>query len=337
MKLSDFDYQLPKELIAQYPLPKREEARLLVLDRASGKITHRIFKDITEYFRAGDLLVLNDTKVLRCRLKGNRSSGGKVEVFLLKPKEGLIFEAMIKPARIRVGEKIIFPNSSITCTLTARNEVSFLAQSPEEVYALGVIPLPPYIKREAEEMDAEYYQTVYARAGGSVASPTAGLHFTPELLARIQQAKTDIAFVTLHVGHATFKPVSSEDITQHQMGREFFIVSPETLKKLCKFPPMPTSRLAREGERIFAVGTTSCRTLETWALGRNEGYTDLFIYPGYKFQMVDCLLTNFHLPKTTLFMLVCAFCGETLAKKAYAEAVKEKYRFYSYGDAMLVI
>jgi S-adenosylmethionine:tRNA ribosyltransferase-isomerase len=341
MKLSDFDYQLPKELIAQYPLPKREEARLLVLDRASGKITHRIFKDITEYFKAGDFLVLNDTKVLRCRLKGNRSSGGKVEVFLLKPKEGLIFEAMIKPARIRVGEKIIFPNSSITCTLTARNEVSFLAQSPEEVYALGVIPLPPYIKREAEEMDAEYYQTVYARAGGSVASPTAGLHFTPELLTQIQQAKTDIAYVTLHVGHATFKPVSAEDITQHQMGREFFTISLGTAKKLREFREERAGASATgawpQGRRVFAVGTTSCRTLETWALGKNEGYTDLFIYPGYKFQMVDCLLTNFHLPKTTLFMLVCAFSGETLAKKAYAEAIKEKYRFYSYGDAMLII
>lgn len=330
MKLSDFDYQLPKELIAQYPLPGRDSARLLVLDRNSGKITHKIFKDITEYLKKDDLLVLNDTKVLSCRLKGKRISGGKVEVFLLKHKGGLVFEAMIKPARIKTGEKIIFPESSVTCILTARNEVSFETQSAEEIYNLGVIPLPPYIKREAEEMDKEYYQTVYARESGSVASPTAGLHFTPELLTRIRKAGTDIAYVTLHVGHATFKPVSAEDITLHQMGQEFFTIRPETREKLSRFKQECPGR-------VIAVGTTSCRTLETYASGKTEGSTDLFIYPGYKFGIVDALLTNFHLPKTTLFMLVCAFCTEELAKKAYAEAIKEKYRFYSYGDAMLIL
>jgi S-adenosylmethionine:tRNA ribosyltransferase-isomerase len=331
MKLSDFDYHLPKELIAQYPLPERDSARLLVVDRASNKIEHKIFKDIAGYFKKDDLLVLNDTKVLNCRLKGKRKSGGKVEVFLLKHEGGLVFEAMIKPARIRVGEKIVFPGSAITCALTARSEVKFDARSEEEVYGLGVIPLPPYIKREAEEQDAEYYQTVYARENGSVASPTAGLHFTPELLTRIQQAGTEIAYVTLHVGHATFKPVSAEDITQHKMGLEFFTISPETRKKISGFKP------GGQG-RIIAVGTTSCRTLETYAgSGQPEGSTDLFIYPGYEFRLVNGLLTNFHLPKTTLFMLVCAFCGENLAKKAYAEAIKEEYRFYSYGDAMLII
>jgi S-adenosylmethionine:tRNA ribosyltransferase-isomerase len=331
MKLSDFDYHLPKELIAQYPLPERDAARLLVVDRVSNKIEHKIFKDIPGYLRKDDLLVLNDTKVTNCRLKGKRKSGGKVEVFLLKHKGGLIFEAMIKPARIKTGEKIIFPNSAITCSLIARNEVKFDAQSEEEVYGLGVIPLPPYIKREAEEQDSQYYQTVYARENGSVASPTAGLHFTPELLNRIRQAGTEIAYVTLHVGHATFKPVSAEDITQHKMGLEFFTISPETQKELSRF------KQGGQG-RVIAVGTTSCRTLETYAgFGQTEGSTDLFIYPGYKFRLVSGLLTNFHLPKTTLFMLVCAFCGEELAKKAYAEAIKEKYRFYSYGDAMLII
>ncbi|MCX5708392.1 MAG: tRNA preQ1(34) S-adenosylmethionine ribosyltransferase-isomerase QueA [Candidatus Omnitrophica bacterium] len=330
MKLSDFDYHLSKELIAQYPLLERDSARLLVVDRASGKIEHKIFKDIAGYLKKDDLLVLNDTKVRKCRLKGKRKSGGKVEVFLLKHKGGLIFEAMIKPARIKTGEKIIFPGSAITCALIARNVVKFDARSEEEVYGLGVIPLPPYIKREAEEQDSQYYQTVYARENGSVASPTAGLHFTPELLTRIQQAGTEVAYVTLHVGHATFKPVSADDITQHKMGLEFFTISPETQKKLFGFKKKGLGR-------VIAVGTTSCRTLETYAAGQTEGSTELFIYPGYKFRMVNGLLTNFHLPKTTLFMLVCAFCGEELAKKAYALAIKEKYRFYSYGDAMLII
>jgi S-adenosylmethionine:tRNA ribosyltransferase-isomerase len=329
MKLSDFDYHLPKELIAQYPLPERDSARLLVLDRGTGKIEHEIFKDIIGYLKKDDLLVLNDTKVLPCRLKGKRISGGKVEVFLLKPQEGLVFEAMIKPARLRVGEKIIFPGSSITAEIIGRNEVKFNAKSLEDVYGLGVIPLPPYIKREAEEQDSRYYQTVYARKNGSVASPTAGLHFTPELLTRIQQAGTEIAYVTLHVGHATFKPVSSEDITQHKMGVELFEVNPGAREAL--------KRHQDNSGRILAVGTTSCRTLETYAAGRTEGSTDIFIYPGYKFRLVNGLLTNFHLPKTTLFMLVCAFCGEQLAQKAYAEAIKEKYRFYSYGDAMLIL
>ena len=330
MKLSSFDYQLPKELIAQHPLSERDLARLLVVDRATGKIEHKIFKDITGYLKKDDLLVLNDTKVLPCRLKGKRKSGGKVEVFLLKPKEGLVFEAMIKPARLRVNEKIIFPGSSIVAEIIGRNEVKFSAGSLEEVYSLGVMPLPPYIKREAEEQDSQYYQTVYARENGSVASPTAGLHFTPELLTQIQQAGTEIAYVTLHVGHATFKPVSCEDVTRHKMGLEFFTISPETQKKLSGFEPGGPGR-------VIAVGTTSCRTLETYAVGQTQGSTDLFIYPGYKFRLVDGLLTNFHLPKTTLFMLVCAFCGEELAKKAYTEAIKEKYRFYSYGDAMLII
>ncbi len=334
MNLSDFDYHLPRELIAQYPLPVRDQSRLLVVDRANNKIEHKVFKDILGYLKSNDLLVLNNTKVLCCRLKGRRASGGKVEVFLLKLKEGLVFEAMIRPARIRTGERITFPDSSITCTLVSRNEVSFTGGAVADIYKLGVIPLPPYIKREAEDLDYEYYQTVYARHDGSVASPTAGLHFTSELLEGIRKIGTGIAYITLHVGAATFKPVSSQDITQHRMGQEFFTISEETISQLT-IPPPGAGTGGKK--RIFAVGTTSCRTLETFALGKKEGYTDLFIYPGYKFNIVDCLLTNFHLPKTTLFMLVCAFCGEELAKYAYAQAVKEKYRFYSYGDAMLII
>ncbi len=331
MNLSDFDYYLPKELIAQYPVLKRDHARLMVVSRESGKIEHKIFKDITGYFKNSDLLVLNDTKVLPCRLKGNRLSGGKVEVFLLQRKNGLVFEAMIRPGRIKIGEKIIFSGSRVVCALSGKNEVAFIAQDEREIYNIGKIPLPPYIKREAEDLDSEYYQTVYARNDGSVASPTAGLHFTPELLEAIKKNGTDIAYVTLHVGQATFKPVSAEDITEHRMGRELFAIPDEAARKLKTIP-------ASGGEkRVFAAGTTSCRALETFASGKNGGYTDIFIYPGYKFKIVDCLLTNFHLPKTTLFMLVCAFCGEKLAKSAYAEAVKEKYRFYSYGDAMLIV
>ena len=335
MKLSDFDYHLPKELIAQYPVLERSQARLLVLDRATGKITHKTFNDIAGYFKSGDLLVLNDTKVLTCRLFGNRPSGGKVEIFLLKQKNGLDFETMIKPARVSTGDKIIFPGSPIFATVISRNEVRFFAGNAGDIYALGAIPLPPYIKRKAEALDSQYYQTVYARHDGSVASPTAGLHFTPESLESIRKTGADIVYVTLHVGRATFKPVSAEDITQHQMGSESFSIGEETLKKLDKFRKehLPTPGAGR----VFAVGTTSCRSLETFASGKKEGETDLFIYPGHKFKMVDCLLTNFHLPKTTLFMLVCAFCTEELAKRAYAEAVKEKYRFYSYGDAMLIL
>jgi len=331
MELSDFNYYLPKELIAQYPAPKRAHARLLVLHRLTGKIEHKIFKDLSGYFRKGDLLVLNDSKVLRCRLKGNRISGGKAEVFLLNHKGGLVFEAMIRPVRIRTGEKIIFPNSSITGNIINRNEVCFNAQNEQEVYNLGVMPLPPYIKREAEDLDCEYYQTVYARCEGSVAAPTAGLHFTPELLEDISRLGVDIAYLTLHIGLATFKPVNVEDITRHKMGREFFTISEETSKKLS------AANSSHGLRRVFAAGTSACRSLETFALGKNKDYTDLFIYPGYKFKFVDCLLTNFHLPKTTLFMLVCAFCGEDLAKFAYVEAIKEKYHFYSYGDAMLIL
>lgn len=329
LELSDFDYHLPKELIAQYPLRERDSARLLVLDRRTSKIEHRSFKEIINYFTAGDLVVLNDTKVLPCRLQGRRQTGGKVELLLLKPKSGLTFNAMIKPARLKLGEELIL-GSEVSCKITAKDEVSFKAKDRGTIYNLGLMPLPPYIKRNTQGLDRQYYQTVYARHNGAVASPTAGLHFTRKLMQDIERQGTDYVYLTLHIGPGTFKPVRSTDITMHKMEQERFSIPESTLVLLKK-------TLAKNG-RVFAVGTTSLRALETYAFsGMTRGLTDLFIYPGYKFKMAHCLLTNFHLPRTTLFMLVCAFSGTALIKKAYQEAIEEKYRFYSYGDAMLII
>lgn len=329
MNLSDFDYSLPKELIAQYPLEKRDEARLLVLDRRTGKIEHLIFKNVTDYLSPCDLLVLNDTKVLTCRLKGRRLTQGKVEVLLISRKTGLSFDSLIKPSRVKLGERIIFNGGRISAIVTAKNELTFSAQDLDAVYNLGMVPLPPYIKREPEDLDMSYYQTVYAREPGAVASPTAGLHFTQQLIDKIQDLGINIGYLTLHVGLGTFKPVKAEEITAHKMEKEYFSV-PEAVQAAVE-------KTRSAGGRIFAVGTTTCRTLETYVSGIKQGWTDLFIYPGYQFRLVDCLLTNFHLPCTTLFMLVCAFAGEKLAKKAYREAVDKKYRFYSYGDAMLIV
>ena len=329
MKLSDFDYSLPKELIAQYPLKKRDAARLLVLNRAKHSIEHRVFKDITDYLNKDDLLVLNDTKVLPCRLKGSRITSGKVEVLLLKRKNRLTFETLIKPSRVKLGEKIIFNGGKITGQISAKNEITFNADSLDSIYNLGCMPLPPYIKRAPEDTDNLYYHTVYANEEGAVASPTAGLHFTKELLAKIESSSVNIAYITLHVGYATFRPVKTEDITKHKMEPEYFRIPHETINLLEK------TRMRKS--RVFSVGTTSLRALETYAKGVREGHTDLFIYPGYRFKITDCLLTNFHLPRTTLFMLVCAFAGEELIKKVYQGAIDKKYRFYSYGDAMLII
>ncbi|HLD82810.1 MAG TPA: tRNA preQ1(34) S-adenosylmethionine ribosyltransferase-isomerase QueA [Candidatus Omnitrophota bacterium] len=330
MKLSDFDYLLPKALIAQYPLKERDNARLLILDRKKGSIEHRIFKDITEYLKKEDLLVLNNTKVKACRIKARRLTGGKLELLLVKQKRGLVFEALIKPGRVRIGEEIIFNGGQASARISARNEVTFNLKDRNEVYKLGAMPLPPYIKREPEAIDNLYYQTVYAKEEGAIASPTAGLHFTEGLISKIESAGIDIAYVTLHVGYATFRPVKSEDITRHKMEPEYFEISDKARRLIKKAKENPKAR-------ICAVGTTSCRALEAYAQGKAKGQTHLFIYPGYKFKAIDCLLTNFHLPRTTLFMLVCAFAGERLIKKAYQEAIDKKYRFYSYGDAMLII
>lgn len=328
MKLSDFDFDLPRELVAQYPEKNRELARLIVVERASGNIRHCIFKDVKEFIVKGDVLVINDTKVVPARLKGKRKTGGNVEILLLKNKGSSVFDCMIKPSRLKLNEQIFF-NGHLTGSITSRNEITFAVQDISEVYGQGKMPLPPYIKREADENDDIYYQTVYASNEGAIASPTAGLHFSLNLLQEIKEKGVSVANITLHVGPGTFKPVKSEDITRHEMAPEYFHI------------PAPSEALIEEArvqkKRIFAVGTTSLRALETYARGKNSGFTDLFIYPGFEFKAADCLLTNFHLPRTTLFMLVCAFCGKELAKKAYQEAIKEKYRFYSYGDAMLII
>jgi len=329
MKLSEFDYILPKELIAQYPLRERDSSRLLVLKREDKAIKHCSFKDIAGYLRRGDLLVLNDTKVLSARIRAKRVSGGKVEILLLSRKSADIFSALIKPGRLKIGEKINFGGKDIYGVIKAKNEVAIAPEDVEAVYNLGSMPLPPYIKREPEDSDSTRYQTVYAAKDGAIAAPTAGLHFTRELLEKIDADGVGTAYITLHVGHATFKPVKSGDIREHRMDKEFFQIDKEAEAKI--------KAARKDGNRIFAVGTTSCRALESYASGVKDGYTDLFIYPGYKFRLTDCLLTNFHLPRTTLFMLVCAFAGEELAKKAYQEAISQKYRFYSYGDAMLII
>jgi len=329
LKLTEFDYPLPKDLIAQYPLEKREEARLLIVNRQTGTINHGSFKDIAGFFRKNDLLVLNDTKVLHCRLMGKKVTGGKVEILLTRRLNGATFSCLVQPSRTKVGEKILFASGKITGTLSNRGQISFKQSDADVIYSFGVVPLPPYIKREPEDLDTVYYQTVYAKNEGALASPTAGLHFTPESLKQIQSAGVNLGYVTLHVGLGTFRPVKCENILEHKMEPEYFLVPDATIAALAK--------VKADKGRVIAVGTTALRTLETYSAGRKEGNTDLFIYPGYKFKLVDCLLTNFHLPMTTLFMLVCAFGGEKLMKQAYQEAVDQKYRFYSYGDAMLII
>lgn len=329
MRLSDFDYELPKELIAQYPLKERDTAKLLVIDRAKRTIKHCVFKDILGYLKKDDLIALNNTKVLHSRLKGTRVTGGAVEVLLLNRKEGLTFNSLIRPGRLKEGEKIIFNGGKAYGVVSARNEVTFNAKDADSVYDLGLIPLPPYIKRKPEDSDNVYYQTVYAKEEGAIASPTAGLHFTSELINEIALRAVNIAYITLHVGYATFKPVKSLDVRAHKMEPEYFEIPEASINLIDK--------AKKNNSRIFAVGTTSMRALETYCHGIKKGYTDLFIYPGYGFNAVSSLLTNFHLPRTTLYMLVCAFAGQSLIKEAYKEAIDKKYRFYSYGDAMLII
>ncbi len=329
-RLSDFDFELPTGLVAQYPLRQRDKARLLVLERKSGRVEHRSFCDLPEYTAKDDLLVLNDSRVVPARVNARRKSGGKAEVFLLERKNGLVFRALLKPARLRTGEELLLGGPGIVCTVTGRDEVTFSGCGEDDIYASGSVPLPPYIKREPTEEDKLYYQTVFARENGSVAAPTAGLHFTPELLEKMNGAGARTAYVTLHVGYGTFKPVKCEDVSGHRMEEERYRIGEDAASKI--------KVAADRGNNICAVGTTSLRTLETYASsGEREGRTGLFIYPGYEFRLVDRLVTNFHLPKTTLLMLVCAFAGTEMVLEAYRKAVEEKYRFYSYGDAMLII
>jgi S-adenosylmethionine:tRNA ribosyltransferase-isomerase len=329
LKLIDFDYVLPTELIAQHPLKNRDDAKLLIVNRKTGEITHSIFKDIRKFFKKNDLLVLNDTKVLHCRLMGKKNTGGRVEILLTQRINGTTFECLVQPSRTKVGEHIIFADGKVRGVLSKRGQISFKQADADIIYNFGIVPLPPYIKREPNDLDTVYYQTVYAKNDGALASPTAGLHFTQELLKDIKNDAVNLTYVTLHVGLGTFRPVKCEDITQHKMEPEFFFV-PDVAVDLI-------NQAKANNGRVIAVGTTALRTLETYAQGRKEGNTDLFVYPGFNFRLVDCLLTNFHFPKTTLLMLVCAFAGKDLILKAYQEAVDRKYRFYSYGDGMLII
>jgi S-adenosylmethionine:tRNA ribosyltransferase-isomerase len=340
MKLSEFDYKLPPDLIAQYPLQQRDNCRLLVIDRSGKKIYHKRFCDIPDYLKKNDLLILNNTKVLPARLIGKKKmTGGKVDILLLESKKPSKFRCLIKPCDIKINETIIFDNGRLQAKVTGRGVVEFNSSDLNLIYSCGRMPLPPYIKRMPQKKDEIYYQTVFATKPGAIASPTAGLHFSARLLARLRAAGVKVCFISLHINYATFRPVREEEISRHKMYKEYYEIPSQTLSLLKK--------TRKEIGRILAVGTTSCRVLETIAnlTARGElpttnycsGYTDLFIYPGYKFKMTDCLLTNFHLPRTTLLLLVCAFAGRDLIMQAYQEAIERRYRFYSYGDAMLII
>ncbi len=340
MKTHDFWYHLPEELIAQTPLAQRDASRLLVLNRESGQIEHRQFFNILEYLQPGDCLVMNDSRVLPARLLGQRPSGGAVELLLLKDLGDKCWECLAKPGRkLKEGQNVVFGNGELTATVQSVLEdgnrvVKFCYEGIflEVLERLGKMPLPPYIKEELE--DSERYQTVYSREVGSAAAPTAGLHFTKELLSKVEKIGVNTAFITLHVGLGTFRPVKTEDVMEHHMHSELCMISQETADIL--------NQTKQKGGRIICVGTTSCRTLEslvgedgTFTVGSK--WTDIFIYPGYRFKAMDALITNFHLPESTLVMLVSAFAGKENVLSAYEEAVREKYRFFSFGDAMLII
>jgi len=339
MKTSDFNYYLPEELIAQTPLERRDASRLLHLDRVTGEVSHRHFYDLPDYLREGDCLVLNDSRVLPARLIGRRQTGGVIEVVLLRDMGDGVWECLTRPGRkTKPGTKLIFGEGELNAVVTdsAEGGNKLLKFEYEGIFLevlerLGKMPLPPYIKTELQ--DQERYQTVYSRETGSAAAPTAGLHFTEELLAKIARKGVKVCYVTLHVGLGTFRPVKCEDVENHEMHSEFCIIPAETAKLV--------TETKRNGGRVVCVGTTSCRTLESFAkedgtLEQGSGFTDIFIYPGYSFKCMDALVTNFHLPESTLVMLVSAFAGKEHVLSAYAEAVKERYRFFSFGDAMFI-
>ncbi|WP_449620041.1 tRNA preQ1(34) S-adenosylmethionine ribosyltransferase-isomerase QueA [Robertmurraya sp. Marseille-Q9965] len=342
MKVDLFDFHLPEELIAQTPLQDRTSSRLMVLNKETGQIEHEIFKNVKKYLRAGDCIVLNDTRVLPARLFGEKEdTGAKIEVLLLKQVEGDTWETLVKPAkRIKEGSVITFGNGLLSAICVGEKEhggrllkFSYEGIFYEVLEALGEMPLPPYIKEQLEDKDR--YQTVYAKERGSAAAPTAGLHFTEALLEELKEMGVHIAFITLHVGLGTFRPVSVDDIDEHEMHAEFYQVSEDTAKLL--------NEIRANGGRIVTVGTTSTRTLETIASAHDgrfvaaSGWTSIFIYPGYEFKAIDGMITNFHLPKSTLIMLVSALAGREHVLNAYNTAVAQKYRFFSFGDAMLII
>ena len=339
MNKSDFDFYLPEELIAQTPLEKRDTSRLLHLDKQTGEIEHKHFYDIKQYLHEGDCLVLNDSRLLPARLIGARPTGGTVELVLLKDVGDNRWECLSRPGRkTKPGQELVFGNGELTAvveevTLGGNRIVKFSYEGIflEILERLGKMPLPPYIKEELQ--DSERYQTVYSKELGSAAAPTAGLHFTKELLAEIADMGVKICYVTLHVGLGTFRPVKADKIEDHEMHSEFCIVPEETAETV--------NAVKRAGGRVIAVGTTSCRTLESFTtedgtLQATSGWTNIFIYPGYKFKCIDALITNFHLPESTLIMLVSALAGRENILNAYNTAVKERYRFFSFGDAMMI-
>ena len=339
MKTADFDFQLPEELIAQTPLDRRDASRLLTLDKSTGELGHYHFYDLPRFLRPGDCLVLNDSRVLPARLIGRRPTGGSCEVLLLVDKGDNQWECLVRPGRkLKPGAQVIFGEGELTAQILSELEdgkrlVRFCCQGIflEVLERLGRMPLPPYIKEELE--DGERYQTVYSRVTGSAAAPTAGLHFTPALLNQAREMDVKVCCVTLHVGLGTFRPVKAEDIQDHEMHAEFCQISQETADTI--------NETRRTGGRVICVGTTSCRTIESFAaedgtLTGRSGWTNIFIYPGYQFKVLDALITNFHLPQSTLLMLVSALAGREHILAAYEEAVREKYRFFSFGDAMLI-
>jgi len=340
LKTHDFYYDLPEELIAQTPLAQRDQSRLLVLDRNSGKIEHRHFFDILDYVHPGDCLVLNNSRVLPARLLGHRvPTMGAVEVLLLKDHGSGVWECLTKPGRkTQPGTELAFGEGILTATVvdaleTGNKMIQFHYEGIflEVLERLGKMPLPPYIKEELQ--DSERYQTVYSKVNGSAAAPTAGLHFTQELLQKLQEKGVNLAYVTLHVGLGTFRPVKAEDISEHHMHSEFCMISQETAEMI--------NQTKSNGGRVICVGTTSCRTLESLAkedgtFEESSAWTEIFIYPGYRFKAMDALITNFHLPESTLVMLVSAFAGRDNVMASYHEAVENRYRFFSFGDAMLI-
>jgi len=340
LKTHDFYYDLPEELIAQTPLAQRDQSRLLVLDRNSGKIEHRHFFDILDYVHPGDCLVLNNSRVLPARLLGHRvPTMGAVEVLLLKDHGNGVWECLTKPGRkTQPGTELAFGDGILTATVvdaleTGNKMIQFHYEGIflEVLERLGKMPLPPYIKEELQ--DSERYQTVYSKVNGSAAAPTAGLHFTQELLQKLQEKGVNLAYVTLHVGLGTFRPVKAEDISEHHMHSEFCMISQETAEMI--------NQTKSKGGRVICVGTTSCRTLESLAkedgtFEESSAWTEIFIYPGYRFKAMDALITNFHLPESTLVMLVSAFAGRDNVMASYHEAVENRYRFFSFGDAMLI-
>lgn len=345
MKLSEFDYGLPQELIAQRPAEERDHSRLMVVDKQKGRLLHSQFKNLPEFIQQGDLLVLNDTKVIPARLIGKKSgTGGRVELLLLESAGGTSWRCMFKRGkRLAKGSGIIFKGGQLRAKVAEEVnegkgvvEFDYSGDFWEVLDRLGNVPLPPYIQRKQGHsfQDVERYQTVFARDPGSCAAPTAGLHFTENVFKGLKDAGANLAFVTLHVGPGTFVPIRTDDIEQHRMEPEFFRVPPETAEAMKK--------ARRNGSRVIPVGSTALRCVESAFRDGDgkvapRGYTDLFIYPGYTFQRINGLITNFHLPRSTLFVLVCALAGTTLTKQAYTEAIKNRYRFYSYGDAMIVV